>query len=590
MTARFTIALAALLVCAAAISHEGTKKSFLRTAIANGTAANTANEAPPENKYAINPLDRYPVPTSIRCVINICIQYMIVMLILVIVRTWHEIRGTARGVVEAALTAAANTMAMGPMICVLLLAVRLHVNYISKDQGDPQVWVQYCMYGCTNALMISTCIVLTIPLVIGKVPQLNKDSGDLEHDMADFDEYKCVLYTLMTLRYCVLVMMYGSLLGVILGIFLYVPPEGTWPDNKVPPPAPAPMCTVIMSVAFFSIFMMVYILQSISRCTGRSTTRSESVMYGAARSMELAPMLAILFLAARMRALQMGTHPQPWAQVCFYTCTFALMANTLVAIIVPLMDSGEMDSNSKKGMATQAVQHYQQESPVLGYVLLGVRIVIMTTLYVGVLVVIASIFLIQHPDGAEKTVPVSPAVQCVINLTVQFFIVYLMVWIMITMQQTTGVAFQEMRFYSALEAARATVAFCPMLAILFVATRLRALMMTDNKGAPQPWAQDGMFLSTWATLISLCMCLLLGLFVKVEADEDGNVVNKFEHKAIAIPIICIRYFTMLLMYTGIVIVIVSAFLLTPETANGRGSSYVPRPASAPPNTALAAKY
>merc|ERR1719321_1512277 len=126
-------------------------------------------------------------------------------------------------------------------------------------------------------------------------------------------------------------------------------------------------------------------------------------------------------------------------------------------------------------------------------------------------------------------------------------------WIMMSIQELTGYNLKEMRFYAALEAARATVMFAPMLAILFVATRMRALQMTDNKGAPQAWAQDGMFMSTWATLIALTMCLVVGLFMKVEVDGDGNVVNKFESLWIAVPIIAIRYMCMLLMYGGITI-------------------------------------
>ena len=49
--------------------------------------------------------------------------------------------------------------------------------------------------------------------------------------------------------------------------------------------------------------------------------------------------------------------------------------------------------------------------------------------------------------------------------------------------------------------AKATTQFCPMLAILFVGTRLRALMITNNTGAPQGWVPDGMYLATWAVLI-----------------------------------------------------------------------------------------
>merc|ERR1719258_958539 len=50
----------------------------------------------------------------------------------------------------------------------------------------------------------------------------------------------------------------------------------------------------------------------------------------------------------------------------------------------------------------------------------------------------------------------------------------------------------------AIESAKSTVQFAPMLCILFVATRMRALQMTQNRGAPQGWVQDGMYLASWS--------------------------------------------------------------------------------------------
>eukprot|EP00747_Dinoflagellata_sp_TGD_P181648 gnl/TRDRNA2_/TRDRNA2_35551_c0_seq1.p1 gnl/TRDRNA2_/TRDRNA2_35551_c0~~gnl/TRDRNA2_/TRDRNA2_35551_c0_seq1.p1 ORF type:complete len:574 (+),score=92.56 gnl/TRDRNA2_/TRDRNA2_35551_c0_seq1:53-1774(+) len=565
-------AIAALFVCAGAILHERGQQSFLRS-----TNAETNEEV-----ILSSPMDPYPVPTAIRCIMNVCIQYMIVMLCLALVRTYHEVRGTPKGLLENALAAGAQTLALGPMLCVLCLACRMHVVYTSKGTDDPQVWAQWCMYVCTFALLFSTIVAFCIPLIIGKVPKMNKDTGDMEHDQEELEEHKATLISIIVLRYVILTAMYGGLVGVMLGIFLYVPPSGTWTNDEVPPPAPAPMCTVCMSVGFFTIFLIVFLIQTYSRITGHLTHKLESVMTGAARTMELGPMLCILFLAARMRALQMdptGPGPQRWAQACFYVCTFALLTQTLLAFIVPLVTGGEIE-HDKSGQT-----HYHVEHRALGYALVGLRWVIMLCIYGGVVAVIVSIFVIQHPKGPEHTIPVSPAVQCVINLTVQYFLVYLLLWIFLSMQEVSGYDFKETKFYTGMEAARTTVAFCPMLAILFVAARMRALAMTDNKGSPQAWAQDGMFMSTWATLISLCMCLITGLFMKVEVDEEGNVVNKFESWALAIPFISIRYLTMLLMYCGIVVVIISIFVITPETANGRGSTYVPKPASAPPNTA-----
>merc|ERR1719408_1031996 len=79
-------------------------------------------------------------------------------------------------------------------------------------------------------------------------------------------------------------------------------------------------------------------------------------------------------------------------------------------------------------------------------------------------------------------------------------------------------------------------------------------------------------MATWSLLVSFMACLLTGFAMsKVELDEDGNVVNKFENKYIGIAMTVVRYLAMLLLYGGIVTVIVGLFVMTPETANGRGS-------------------
>merc|ERR1719393_1182075 len=127
----------------------------------------------------------------------------------------------------------------------------------------------------------------------------------------------------------------------------------------------------------------------------------------------------------------------------------------------------------------------------------------MICIYVGVACVIYSIFTIQHPKGPEYTIPISPTIQCVINLTFQFFFVYIWIWAAITIKEFTGLEWALMM--QTMENAKGTVMYCPMLAIMFVGTRMRALMLTDNRGAPPGWAQDGMYMATWALLIQFLM-------------------------------------------------------------------------------------
>merc|ERR1719271_625927 len=114
----------------------------------------------------------------------------------------------------------------------------------------------------------------------------------------------------------------------------------------------------------------------------------------------------------------------------------------------------------------------------------------MLALYGGFTAVIVSVFLIEAKEG--PTPPVSP--------TVQFFFVYLLLWVLLTLRQlavTYNVRSYDGLFATLiprLDAPKATVQFCPMLAILFVGMRMRALQITSQQGAPQGYAQQAMFL------------------------------------------------------------------------------------------------
>ena len=112
-----------------------------------------------------------------------------------------------------------------------------------------------------------------------------------------------------------------------------------------------------------------------------------------------------------------------------------------------------------------------------------------------------------------------------------------------------------------------------MLAILFVGTRMRALLLTDNRGAPQGWCQDGMYMATWALLIQFVMVLITPCASgePAQVDEDGNIKWAPEHPILMYSVIAIRVLGFFLLYCGVITVIVGVYTMTPETANGRGS-------------------
>merc|ERR1719262_2119551 len=99
----------------------------------------------------------------------------------------------------------------------------------------------------------------------------------------------------------------------------------------------------------------------------------------ATASMNFAPMLAVLFIGARMRALNMDPvngNPQKWAQNCFFMCTYALLAQTCFSVAVPLVLQGEAKVGKCEGD-----MEYTVENKLFGTVLAIGRYVMIICLY-----------------------------------------------------------------------------------------------------------------------------------------------------------------------------------------------------------------
>merc|ERR1719456_757962 len=121
-------------------------------------------------------------------------------------------------------------------------------------------------------------------------------------------------------------------------------------------------------------------------------------------------------------------------------------------------------------------------------------------LYTGIMIVCFSVFVITastaNGEGSlmkdgdpsnnflPKTPPLSTTMECIINLTVQYFVIYSGLFVVRTVNDLNGVDNAKSAAVKALEMAKDSVTYAPMLCILFVGTRMRALQLTQNQGAP----------------------------------------------------------------------------------------------------------
>merc|ERR1719158_1302724 len=120
------------------------------------------------------------------------------------------------------------------------------------------------------------------------------------------------------------------------------------------------------------------------------------------------------------------------------------------------------DCEAKLG-ASEGDVVFEMSNHTVAMVMTAVRWVALLALYGGFSAVIVSVFIIEHPTDVSLTPPISPAMQCVMNLTVQYFFIYLVLFLCITVKQfARDLSFIDQMIWT-FEGAQKTVMFAPML-------------------------------------------------------------------------------------------------------------------------------
>jgi hypothetical protein len=141
----------------------------------------------------------------------------------------------------------------------------------------------------------------------------------------------------------------------------------------------------------------------------------------------------------------------------------------------------------------------------------------------------------------------STTMQCIMNLAAQYFIVFTLYKFVKTWNAVNGV--EKSSVENIVEQATNTVSFAPMLCILFIGTRMRALSISKGHGAPPPWVQTGMMCCCYAILVQALLVLCVPLLLGEKETEDGDTKQKGGIGwVIAIILTAIRYLAMLVLY------------------------------------------
>jgi len=247
-----------------------------------------------------------------------------------------------------------------------------------------------------------------------------------------------------------------------------------------------------------------------------------------------------------MRALQIeptpgpdSKVPQPWAQQCFYACSYALLAQTVLVVLIPLVGGGELKQGSTKGDVS-----FEIPNKGLATAVTVIRYLLMAALYGGATAVVYAVIDMKDENG--KAPPVAPAMQCVTVLTAQFFLVNLVNWICITIRDLGGVDMPET--IKTMQKACETAFFAPMLSVLFLGARMRSQELAGTKACPQGWVQEMMYAATAALLLQLLLIFLSG------ALGEGGCAAVIEF---------LGYVALVGLYAGIVVVVAGVVVMDP---------------------------
>lgn len=528
----------------------------------------------------------HPLSTTMQCIINLTIQYFLIYTAFAVVCSFQDCMGISNTMAYQALKSACDTVIYAPMLCVLFLGTRMRALQITQGKGDPPMFAQIAMQVCTWAVLIQTSLALAIPLFTGQAAQLDDDGN-----VIPVSQNPAVAGLLMLTKYAAMLGQYIGISVICVAVFmmdartLKAEPRDLWDNPETseveysPPVSPAVSCTMNLTAQFFAVYLAYSIVTTLIQFFRPGSDFSDTmlrwkgVLDVAKYTVNMAPMLCILFIGARMRALQLDPkngNPQAWAQMCFYLCTYSILVQTLMVILVPVLGLAEPEKNP---LVKGDVKFVAKEG-VMNFILSGVRLVALLCLYGGFTAVIFSVIIIEAPRG-KVTPPVSPTMQCVICLTMQYFFVYLCLFVALLMHEHVR---PVMTTLHVLEAAENTIKFCPMLAVLFVGTRMRALELSKQKGSPQCWAQDAMYIASAATLAQLCLALLLGIFVGgVEADENGNPRVEIRWMPGRALVDFLRCLTFIGLYGGVVTVIISVLIISPDSAHCAKGGFIAIP-------------
>jgi len=522
----------------------------------------------------------FPLSVCMRCVLMLAAQYFIIYSSVALVKAFTDLFGLGDSTMCAVvLQQAAETVFYAPMLCVLFLGAQLRAFQITQDKAGPQPLTELAMQACTWSVFVQTFMALSVPIFLGRTAfRGSKDRLDLE---VPGQEGRAVAGLLTLIRYCAMGMLYVGFIVVSVQVLLMdtrslgAEPLDLW-DNPTtvaveyaPPLSAAMASTMSLTMLFFAVYLALAVGHS---CVELLVVPSETLLgieralASAAKVVDLAPMLCILFVVARLRALTIdpktGSIPH-WVELSMYTGVVSLTGLVFAALLRAMLEHGGVIPGDQTQLASSITKTAARITAIARWIFtLGA--------YGSALLVIAATLALRavEVDGRRPvTPPLSPTSQCGLFMVILYFAIYLALFFF-EAQSRENLELAEL-VGAALQSAESAVKFCPMLALLFISARVRALHISEHHGSPQCWAQDAMYVISGCIFAQLLAVLLTAAFFDTASSGAGDGDQPGESRKTDLGRVILEALKVLMLFAihgGALVIVASMLTIQPETA------------------------
>eukprot|EP00747_Dinoflagellata_sp_TGD_P206844 gnl/TRDRNA2_/TRDRNA2_80485_c0_seq1.p1 gnl/TRDRNA2_/TRDRNA2_80485_c0~~gnl/TRDRNA2_/TRDRNA2_80485_c0_seq1.p1 ORF type:complete len:317 (+),score=41.10 gnl/TRDRNA2_/TRDRNA2_80485_c0_seq1:81-1031(+) len=223
---------------------------------------------------------------------------------------------------------AATTMILAPMLSLLFLATTMRAREVTG--GSPQPWAETSMHVCTLSVVVQLVLVITAPyltdaeLISGPVGEVNMHISN-----------KGMFAFISACRWMAMLSLYASTAVVLFSSLTIADDTGT-----IPPFSPALRCVGALTVMYFGVYLSLWSVITWNQLVDGELLRLVRILSAAKDTVMLSPMLAIIFVGARLHAFdlkgEMGA-PQGWVQTLMYVTTLALLLQLVFVVLSNLL-------------------------------------------------------------------------------------------------------------------------------------------------------------------------------------------------------------------------------------------------------------